>query len=178
MKLSFSNQNDSCEVLNITMLRQYSSLDPSINEEKQQQYVFSLNLMSIDQEYLQIPEENPDCTITMQAIDFCDCIRNVASIGSTLELKTIGKVVEFNSIGDIGKVSMLQSFCKNTMKFNVVDNYILHLNIKYLLTFCKGSFFSKNVQLRIKKEQPLQMRYEDENGGFLEFFLAPKFEDD
>lgn len=188
-QLSLTANGTNPETMNIVMLRKdcgKSSMKgpPSLpsnleDEELQQQYTFTLNLMQIEQEFLQIPtDEVPDCEIKMNSGDFNEFIKNISLIGSSLELKTIGKLVEFNTSGDIGKVSACQSFSKKNMKFNRVGNYSLHLNIRYLVSFAKGSFFSNIVDLRIKEEQPLQMRYQNEKGSFLEFFLAPKFEDE
>lgn len=175
--LSFSSKDNNTDVLDIIMLRKMTTDTKTLENNKQQQYTFSLNLMSIDQEYLSIPNEDAHCTIIMEASDFCDCIKNISSIGNDLELKTVGKLVEFNVIGDIGKVSMCETFSKKNMTFTKMDNYTLRLSMRYLQTFCKGNFFSKMVELRIREEQPLQMRYEIENGSFLEFYLAPKFDD-
>ena len=107
--------------------------------------------MQIEQEFLQIPtDEVPDCEIKMNSGDFNEFIKNISLIGSSLELKTIGQLVEFNTSGDIGKVSACQSFSKKNMKFNRVGNYSLHLNIRYLVSFAK-EVFSDIVDCKLKK---------------------------
>lgn len=188
-QLSLFAKGKNPDTMDIVMLRKNSvrsnkkgspsPLADGEDEESQQQYTFMLNLMQIEQEFLDIPkDEVPDCEIKMNSNDFNEFIKNISVIGSSLELKTIGKLVEFNASGDLGKVSACQSFSKRNMKFNRVGNYSLHLNTRYLSSFAKGSFFSNIVELRIKDQQPLQMRYQNEKGSFLEFFLAPKFEDE
>lgn len=175
-QLSLSCNSDNPETLDIIFFRKMNS-----SEENDQQYTFQLNLMSIEQEYLSIPEEEFDCSITMKSNDLLESIKNISNIGDSLKIKTIGKLVEFHAKGEIGNVIMCQSFTKDNMKFNPQKgncNYSLDLNIRYLQNFCKSSFFSENVKLNIRQEQPLQLRYETKDASFLEFYLAPKMEDE
>ncbi len=175
-QLSLSCNSNQPDHLDIVMTRQNKKLE--LTEDSQQQYTFHMNLMHMECECLQIPEEEYDCTVTMDANHFSECVKNAGSIGDTIEIRTIGKLLEFTTSGDIGKVSMCQSFSRQTMKCPRGQNLSIQLSLRYLQTFSKGGFFSPKVCLMMREEQPIRVRYEDAlEKSILEFYLAPKFDD-
>ena len=51
-------------------------------------------------------------------------------------------------------------------------------SLKYLSAFAKGSPLCSTVRMRMGKETPMCLTYDVEGHGTLEFYLAPRIEDD
>lgn len=140
-------------------------------------YNYCLNLMQIDQEQLSIPARENQCEISMNSVNFSDLVKNISIVGESMTIKTVGKLMSFESEGDIGKVVVSKSFTPQTMKTtsNLESNY----SLRYISLFIKASSITPHLKITMINEEPLQLRYEmDKNENtFIEFYLAPKLDD-
>lgn len=166
-KLSFGFEDDSALQINFN----YKSI---VETESDEQYSWCLNLMNIDMEKLQIPEHEQECLIRLDGNNFHDMIKNISIISDTLTLNIVGKVVNFEVEGDIGKVNFCKSFTKDTMM--VKENMQFQFNMRYMVLFSKACSFSKNLEIQLRPEQPMELYY-FLNKSWIRFFLAPKIDD-
>lgn len=166
-KLSFSHNED--DVLQINFNHK---IDP--NSDTDEQYSWHLNLMNIETEKLQIPENDDECKINLDGGHFHEMIKNISIISDTLDLDIVGKVVNFEVKGDIGQVNFCKSFTKE--KMTTTKNLKLQFNMRYIHMFSKAYIFSRQLEMQLRNEQPMELLY-TANKSWIRFFLAPKFDD-
>ena len=144
------------------------------NSDSDEQYSWNLNLMNIETEKLQIPEEEEECKIMMDGWQFYDMIKNISIVNESLDINVTGKVVNFEVQGDIGKVNFCKSFTREKMSSK--HNLRLQFSMRYIVMFSKAHTFSRNLEIQLRNEQPMQLLYSVGN-SWIRFFLAPKFDD-
>lgn len=138
---------------------------------------FEMRLMEIDSEYLQIPEVDYDCVVTMPSSEFQKMVKDVAVMGDTCSIEVNKEGMTFSADGDIGQA-----------RFQPVDNDAIDIELtnvtrckfanKYLQMFTKASPLCKKVILRMSADNPMCIEYEIPGLGVLKYYLAPKIEDD
>lgn len=138
---------------------------------------FEMRLMEIDAEYLQIPEVEYECVVTMPSSEFQKMVKDVAVMGDTCSIEVNKEGMTFSADGDIGQA-----------KFQPLDNESIGIEMtsltkckfanKYLQMFTKASPLCKQVVLRMSADNPMCIEYEIPGLGVLKYYLAPKIEDD
>lgn len=166
-RLSFSYEDT--DKLQINFNENFDS-----SNDTDQQYSWNLNLMNIETEKLQIPENEEECKIQLNGGLFHDMIKNISIVNETLHLNVVGKVVNFEVKGDIGNVNFCKSFTREKMTSK--KNLNLQFSMKYILMFSKAHVFSKNLEIQLRNEQPMELLYSLDK-SWIRFFLAPKFDD-
>jgi len=152
---------------------------------------FSLKLMDIDSEHLGIPEQDYQCVVQMPANEFQRICREITIIGDTVKISASKEGVKFSVSGDMGTGSIV---CKqnaavdeeeDSVIIKVEEEMSLTFALRYLNFFAKATPLAKAVKLSMSPDVPLAVEYkvysEDEDGGDmgqLQFFLAPKIEED
>lgn len=139
-----------------------------------EQYTFSLQLFNMENECLQIPTEEYDCSLTMNSQEMYDMLKNISIFQDSLRIAIVGKVVTFETTGDFGNVVFCKSFPKTALK-SKFQQISFSYSMKYLSMFSKAYIMSKNVEIGFQEEQPIHMSYQFD-GGKIEFHLAPKIE--
>tara|TARA_X000000950_G_C13914702_1_gene660416 strand:+ start:4178 stop:4933 length:756 start_codon:yes stop_codon:yes gene_type:complete len=146
-----------------------------IDNDTDKQYTWNLTLLNIESETLSIPSDDSQIEINMNANEFSEMIKNMSSFGDSLQIKIIGKLLHLQVSGDIGNVEVHKSFNKDKMKTK--GNMELSVAMRYLLLFIKGSTLTQDLKIKMKNEQPLELIYMINKNSYLQFFLAPKFDD-
>lgn len=146
-----------------------------IDNDTDKQYTWNLTLLNIESESLSIPSDESEIEINMNANEFSEMIKNMSSFGDSLQIKIIGKLLHLQVSGDIGNVEVHKSFNKDKMKTK--GNMELSVAMRYLLLFIKGSTLTQDLKIKMKNEQPLELNYMINKNSYLQFFLAPKFDD-
>lgn len=146
-----------------------------IDNDTDKQYTWNLTLLNIESETLSIPSDESEIEINMNANEFSEMIKNMSSFGDSLQIKIIGKLLHLQVSGDIGNVEVHKSFNKDKMKTK--GNMELSVAMRYLLLFIKGSTLTQDLKIKMKNEQPLELIYMINKNSYLQFFLAPKFDD-
>ena len=111
----------------------------------------------------------------MNANEFSEMIKNMSSFGDSLQIKIIGKLLHLQVSGDIGNVEVHKSFNKDKMKTK--GNMELSVAMRLSSIVYKGSTLTKDLKIKMKNEQPLELIYMINKNSYLQFFLAPKFDD-
>nr|3L0W_B Chain B, Monoubiquitinated Proliferating cell nuclear antigen [Saccharomyces cerevisiae]3L10_B Chain B, Monoubiquitinated Proliferating cell nuclear antigen [Saccharomyces cerevisiae] len=91
-----------------------------------------------------------------------------------------GETIKFVADGDIGSGSVIikpfvdMEHPETSIKLEMDQPVDLTFGAKYLLDIIKGSSLSDRVGIRLSSEAPALFQF-DLKSGFLQFFLAPKF---
>jgi proliferating cell nuclear antigen len=140
---------------------------------------FSLNLISLDSEQLQIPETTYSSRITMPTSDFSNICKQLHQLSESVTIKTTHKSIVFSVSGDIGSGSLERT---NNPSDNVnqktvidVDEGVTNMfSLSILNYFNKAASLSDQVNLSLSENTPLVVEYKIHQFGNLKFYLAPK----
>lgn len=159
-----------CDILTITNTDESLVITVS-NETKKSTSKFSIRLLDLNEDLLEIPEgiaENQHETV-IPSIDFQKIVRDMSNIGSELLIKRRGNTVEFACEGDFAEkqTTIEQSD-------NVEDEISGTFSLKYLSMFTKATILCPLVQIiQESDETPIIFKYTIANLGDLRFYLAP-----
>ena len=136
---------------------------------------FEMRLMEIDSEYLQVPEVEYECVISMPSSEFQKMVKDVAVMGDTCSIESKNGEVKFSSDGDIGR-AVFSPLDKDSV--DVRGETSNRFANKYLQMFTKASPLCKKVILKMSVDNPMCVEYEIDGVGVLKYYLAPKIDDD
>ena len=145
---------------------------------------FDLKLMDIDSEHLGIPDNEYDATVKLPAAEFQRIIKDLSSIGDTVEISVTKDAVKFSTNGDIGSANVMCRQNKTADKpeeateIDINEPVALTFALRYLNSFAKATPLSSHTVLKLSKELPVVVEYKMGDTGSLSFFLAPKIDEE
>ena len=149
------------------------------NSEKNSLTQFKLNLMDLHEENIQIPPPSFESVITMPSIDFQKICRDMHNLSEEIEIKSIGNQLVFSCKGQfatqetsIGSSSNGLNFIKNNVDIIVQGVYAL----KHLVLFSKCTNLCNSIELYLKNDFPLIIKYSVASLGEIKLCLAPKYD--
>jgi proliferating cell nuclear antigen len=150
------------------------------NSEKNTVTRFKLNLMDLHEENIEVPPPSFESVITMPSIDFQKICRDMHNLADDIEIKSVGSQLIFGCKGQfaeqetaIGSSTNGLSFIQNTEDDKIVQgNYAL----KHLVLFSKCTNLCNSVELYLKNDFPLIIKYTVASLGEIKLCLAPKYE--
>lgn len=148
------------------------------NEEKNSVTTYRLNLMDLDEEDLSLPPANFDSILTMPSSDFQKYCRDMHHIAEVMELKSIGDQLIISCKGDfasretvIGPANSGISFVQNADSSEIVQGLFA---LKHLVLFTKCTNLCPQIELYLKNDFPLIIRYQVASLGEIKLALAPQ----
>ena len=153
------------------------------NDEKGVKTKFELKLLDIDDKKITVPNTEPDIMITMPSQDLQKLFRDFMIISDVLHVEATSEYLKFSCQGDFAN---RETVIKNSMGG---DEIISHTNnggavvgkfsLKYLNLFTKGSTnLCSVVEIILKNNYPIFIKYAVASLGYITFCLAPKLDDD
>ncbi|XP_068238739.1 proliferating cell nuclear antigen-like [Palaemon carinicauda] len=154
----------------------------SRSQQKKSKYV--MKLMNLDQEYLNIPDIDHNCTIRMPSNEFSLICRDLSQFGDSIDITCIKDSVKFSTAGDIGTANI--KFTKTssednkerTVKVEAQKPIKMTFSCRYLNLFTNATAFSPRVSLFMSLNVPMVVEYRIEDVGNIRYFLAPKIEEE
>ncbi|CAD8206701.1 unnamed protein product [Paramecium pentaurelia] len=152
-------------------------------ESKNRISEFQLNLMSLDQEQLGVPDTDYSSVIKMPSNEFTKICRELGNINEAIGIETSKDGIKFYVKGDIGEgqVSVKSNDAEKKeerVECDVDEPVNLSFAVRYFNLFNKAAALSPQVILSMSQDQPLVIEYQIENMGSLKLYLAPKINDD
>lgn len=148
------------------------------NSEKNSITKFKLNLMDLHEENIQIPPPTFSYVITMPSIDFQKICRDMHNLAEELEIKSLGNQLIFSCNGDfasqetcIGETNSGLSFIQNESPDEIVQGIFA---LKHLVLFGKCTNLCNSIELYLKNDYPLIIKYAVASLGEIKLCLAPK----
>ena len=148
------------------------------NSEKNSVTNFKLNLMDLHEENIQIPPAQFDSVITMPSSDFQKITRDMHNLADNIEIKSVEKQIIFNCKGNfasqetcIGSSNMGLSFIKNENPDEIVQGVFA---LKHLVLFSKCTNLCNSIEMYLKNDYPLIIKYTVASLGDIKLCLAPK----
>ena len=151
------------------------------NSEKNSITKYKLNLMDLHQDNIQIPPPTFSSVITMPSSDFQKICRDMHNLSEELEIKSLGNQLVFSCNGDfasqetlIGETHSGMCYLQNDSPDEIVQGIF---NLKYLVLFGKCTNLCNSIELYLKNDYPLIIKYAVASLGEIKLCLAPKCSD-
>jgi proliferating cell nuclear antigen len=155
------------------------------NGEKNSITKFKLNLIDLDEHNISVPPAVFDSIITMPSGDFQKICRDMNNLSDTIEIRNIGSQLIFACRGDfaeqetvIGEINGNGN--NNGMNFNKTsDTQIIqgYYNLRHLVLFTKCTNLCNSIEMYMKNNFPLVIKFNVGSLGGLTLALAPKVND-
>lgn len=148
------------------------------NGEKNSRTIYKLNLMDLPEERIEIPPAVFESVLTMPANDFQKICRDMHNIADNMEIKSVGNQLIFSCKGDyatqetiIGETHSGMTFLQNCNPQEVVQGIFA---LKHLVLFTKCTNLCNSIELYLKNDYPLIIKYNCGSLGGVKLCLAPK----
>lgn len=143
---------------------------------------YSLKLIDFDSEFLQIEDMEYDAVIKMPSTDFAKLVRDLKTISESLRIVVTKDSIKFTSEGENGSGSVIvkshDESEDNRVTINLDDPVDLTFGLKYLNDIVKAASLSTFVTIKMADKTPALFEFKMESGGYLRYYLAPKFDDE
>ena len=148
------------------------------NGEANQITQYKMNLMDLNQEDINIPPIQFDSVITLPSSNFQKICRDMFNLSDNIEITTYGQQITFKCKGDIAdQETTIGKSNTSGLDFetNNNNNEIIQgiFSLKYLVLFTKCTNLSGAIELYLKNDYPLIIRYQVANLGEVKLCLAP-----
>eukprot|EP00899_Mesostigma_viride_P018384 jgi/Mesvir1/26547/Mv16202-RA.1 len=150
-----------------------------VNKVKNTRWAYSMKLLDIDENSLEIPEKEYSVAITMVSSEFQKICRDLSVISDTVRVRCDGRHLTMSCSGDIGDCHLDIGDEFPDMNVDVKDagEAIDEVySLRYLCTFSKSSGMCNSVQLFLSHDYPIILKYKVGDLGVLMFALAPKID--
>jgi len=143
-----------------------------------------LKLMSIESEHLGIPDQDYSAETSMPSSEYQRIVRDLSSIGDTVNISATKEGIKFSAMGDIGtaNITLRQTSSadkeEDNVKIDMKEPVLLTFALRYLNNFAKATPLSSTVQVFLTKDLPVQVNYNIQDLGYVKYYLAPKIEDE
>jgi proliferating cell nuclear antigen len=147
------------------------------NSEKNSITKYKLNLIDLDESKINIPPAMFDSIITMPSSDFQKICRDMNNLSDTIEIRNIGSQLIFACHGDFASQETILGELNGGLNFNKTsDGQIVqgYFNLKYLVLFTKCTNLCNSLELYLKNNFPLVIKFNVGSLGHLKLALAPK----
>ncbi len=147
------------------------------NGEANQITQYKMNLMDLNQENIQIPPIQFESVITLPSNNFQKICRDMFNLSDNIEITSYDQQITFKCKGDIadqettiGKSNTSGLEFSNTHNTEIIQGIF---SLKYLVLFTKCTNLSGSIELYLKNDYPLIIRYQVANLGEVKLCLAP-----
>ena len=148
------------------------------NSEKNSITKYKLNLMDLHEDNISIPPAVFDSVITMPSVDFQKICRDMHNLSDNIEIRSLENQIIFSCKGHfasqetiIGETNSGLSFVKNQNPEEIVQGIFA---LKHLVLFSKSTNLCSSIELYLKNDYPLIIKYAVASLGEIKLCLAPK----
>ena len=148
------------------------------NMDKNTKTTYFLNLLDLNNEQFDIPEVEFNSVITLPSNDFQKLMRDMNNIADFVEIKNVDNKFILSCEGDFCNQETVLSDTDLVIINNGSPNDIIqgNFNLKYLVLFTKCTNLSNNVELFLRNDYPLIIKYTVASLGEVKLCLSPQSE--
>ena len=145
------------------------------NSDKNSLTNFKIKLLDLDIRDIKIPDVDIECIITMPSNDFQRMCRDMLNISETIQIVSASDHLRIYCEGDFASQETVIGEATHGLVFNKNDNEVSgKFSLKYLNLFTKSTNLCNTIELYMKNNYPLILKYNVANLGEIRFCLAPK----
>ena len=158
----------------ITMsIKEVDKMDILIeNSVKKSQTKYTLKLLDIDDDLLEVPKLEMDKTTIIPSIDFQRICRDMHNLSKNITICRRDNYLIISCVGDFADQET-QIECEEVVDAECISTF----KLQYINLFTKSTSMCASLQiLQDKNESPIIFKYNISNLGKIEFYLAPNIE--
>ena len=138
---------------------------------------YKLNLMDLNEETISVPPASFTSVITMPANDFQKICRDMNNLADSIEIKSIENQLLFSCKGHfasqetiMGETNSGMNFIKKQKNNDIVQGVFA---LKHLVLFTKCTNLCNSIEIYLKNDYPLIIKYSVASLGEIKLCLAP-----
>jgi len=166
--LTMFMNNDNCNMFGIQIE----------NTDKNTRRVTYMNLLDLENNNMEIPSATFNSVITLPSNDFQKICRDINGIAEFIEIKNVNNQLILSCSGDFCSheitISDSEQITVEHSDNSSVEIFQGVFNLKYLVLFTKCTNLSNTVELYLKNDYPLIIRYTVGSIGEIKLCLAPQ----
>jgi proliferating cell nuclear antigen len=150
------------------------------NGEKNTKTTYKLDLLDLDNRPLQVSPTVFNSVITLLSSDFQKICRDMNNLADYVEIKNINNQLMFTCNGEFCKQETIISDNQNTTNGTTISSKATDeivqgvYSLKYLVLFTKCTNLCNTVELYLKNDYPLIVKYNVASLGEIKLCLAPQ----
>lgn len=153
------------------------------NGEKNSRTVYHLNLLDLEPDKVDIPKADFDYIITWPSQDFQKICRDMTNLQiDDVEISCVGQKLIFSCKGDFASQTTTIGENNSNLSFIEADDpeQVFHgrYTLKYLVQFTKCTNLCPSIELFMKNDYPLIIKYTVASLGEIRLCLCPNTNDD
>ena len=156
----------------------------SVGDKKTIKKSFEMHLLTIDSEYLDIPEKDYEADFAIMSDQFSELINQLSIFGDDLRINCNMETIDLSSKGDLGQMTVSIED-EDIVEYAIEEETIVNLSVglKYIRDMCGFSKISEVAYIHCSNETPIKLHYslDDEDStdstNYVRFFVAPRIED-
>lgn len=147
------------------------------NGEKNSKTTYKLNLLDLDNQKITIDDAEFNTVINLPSVDFQKICRDMHNIAESVEIKNIGNQLILTCKGDFCNQETI--IVDNDNGINTINNKKNNeivqgvFSLKYLVLFTKCTNLCSTVELLLKNDYPIVVRYMVASLGEIKLCCAP-----
>jgi proliferating cell nuclear antigen len=137
---------------------------------------YKLNLMEIDEETYDIPENDFDTIVNFNSQTFQKIVKNMSSLSKNIDIKTYNKQIIFSCEGDFASRETIINENDIDTTFEKHDSSIIQgcYSSKHLQSLIKCTNLCENIKICMKNDWPLYIEYSVGDIGKISFLIVQK----
>ena len=145
------------------------------NGEKACKTIYKLNILDLPEDSISIPSVEFNSVITMPSGDFQKYIRDMHNLANDVEIKSVGETLYLSCEGDFAQQNTILGKTQHGINFSVSDTSIVQgiFALKHLVLFTKCTNLCNNIEVYLRNDYPLIVKYAVGQLGEIKLCLAP-----
>jgi proliferating cell nuclear antigen len=134
---------------------------------------FALKLIDLDADDIEMQDVDFDSIITMPSVYFQRICRDMSDISDTMRIQNENGVITLGCEGDFASQKTIIGETESGMSITTTSEakYDGEYSLKYLTAFCKSSNLCPSVEIYLRENYPLVLRYGVASLGSLKYCL-------
>jgi len=139
---------------------------------------YTLNLMDIDSEELDIHDLGDMTQITMDSKYLNEILSDFSDIGEQIRLKILESKEKISLKCD-GNFTSLKVLLQNDedITYRNLKDIELFFNIEIMTLFTKCHNLNKKINIKIGQNMPIEFKYDIFDTGYVKYYIAPRMDD-
>jgi len=143
------------------------------NGEKNTKTTYKLNLLDLDNPNIHVEPASFESVITLPSIDFQKLCRDMKNIAEFVEIKNIRSQLMLSCKGDFCAQETIIADAENSSAGSSGTEIVQGIfNLNYLVMFTKCTNLCNTVELHLKNDYPLLIKYTVASLGEIKLVLA------
>lgn len=151
------------------------------NTEKGTRTTYKLNLLDLDHPNIQVdPEDFQDGVLVLPSNDFQKICRDMHNLADWMEIRSVGNQLIFGCKGDFcSQETVITDTSQNAGGASTPVRTVGHIvqgvfSVKHLVLFTKCTNLCSTMELYLKNDYPLIIKYDVSSLGSIRLALAPQ----